>query len=70
MLKIHNFGQPFDQSVLLVRRCSMYTTLFFWVILTSTPPCFDHISLIQTYNGAPFFLLVSLFFREHSIQIS
>ena len=28
---------------------------FFWVILVSTPPCFDHISLIRTWNGAPFF---------------
>ena len=30
-------------------------TLFFWVILVSTPPCFDHISLIRLWNSAPFF---------------
>ena len=36
----------------------------------STPPCFDHISLIRTWNGAPFFLLVFLFFREHSTKVS
>ena len=29
--------------------------MFFWVILVSTPPCFDHISLIQSWNGVPFF---------------
>ena len=28
---------------------------FFWVVLASTPPCFDHISLIRTWNCAPFF---------------
>ena len=34
----------------------MYTTHFFWVILVSTSLCFDHISLIRTWNGALFFL--------------
>ena len=48
----------------------MYTTQLFWMILVSTPPCFDHISLIRTWNGAPFFLLVSLLFKEHFIKSS
>ena len=49
----------------------MYTTLFFFlVILVSTPPYFDHISLIRTWNGASFFLLISLFFRKHYIKVS
>ena len=30
-------------------------TLFFWVILVSTPPCFDHISLIRTWMVHRFF---------------
>ena len=66
MLKIHNFCQPFDWFIkaVRIRHC------FFWVILVRTPPCFDHISLIQTWNGAPFFLLISLFFREHYIKVS
>ena len=36
----------------------------------STWACFDHISLIQTRNRAPFFFIDSLFFKEYSFKIS
>ena len=38
--------------------------------MRSTWACFDHISLIQTRNRAPFFFMDSLFSKEYSVKIS
>ena len=59
----------FDWFIMAIR-IQHFFFFFFLVILVSTPPCFVHISLIRTWNGAPFFLVVFLFFREYSIKVS
>ena len=58
-----------------IRAIRIQHCFFVLVILVSTPPCFVHISLIRTWNGAPFFfggllILQGIFYQSFIIFLN